>query len=250
MAVVLTCAVAACATSTGTESGGGLGTSPTAPTQIGQDGRGPVRVTRVRVFMKDGRPQAFVEGEIGDGCNHLDSMTQTRTSHAVAITATLRRQGEQCTMVMQYLNRWVPLDGSFAPGDYTVSANSVTIAFRLAAGGDGMLRVDPDPGPLPRDAGAPDAAVTSPAWLAILIQQLEMQPVANPPAFVASYEYNGEIVYFVPQRCCDIASLVYRSDGTIICNADGGFTGKGDGRCPDFFAARRNERIIWRDPRG
>lgn len=24
-----------------------------------------------------------------------------------------------------------------------------------------------------------------------------------------------------------------------------GAAGKGDGRCPDFFAARKNERIIW-----
>jgi hypothetical protein len=89
-----------------------------------------------------------------------------------------------------------------------------------------------------------------PAWLTIVIQQLQTQPVGNPPASVARYEYKGDTVYFVPQRCCDIASVVYRSDGTVMCQADGGFTGKGDGRCPDFLAERRNERILWRDPRG
>ena len=82
-----------------------------------------------------------------------------------------------------------------------------------------------------------------------LIQQLEAQPVANLPAFVARYEYTSDRVYFVPQRGCDVMSVVYRSDGTVMCHADGGFAGTGDGRCPDFFAERRNERIIWRDPR-
>src|SRR5262245_29307309 len=97
-----------------------------------------------------------------------------------------------------------------------------------------------------RNPVAPDQR---PEWLASLIHELETQPVANPPAFIARYEYKGDTVYFVPQRCCDVMSVVYRSDGAVICRADGGFTGTGDGRCPDFFAERRSELIIWRDPR-
>ena len=96
---------------------------------------------------------------------------------------------------------------------------------------------------------APDAPIAAPAWVTTVVQQLEAQPVATPPAFVASYEYKGDTVYFVPQRCCDVMSVVYRSDGTVMCHADGGLAGTGDGLCPDFFAERRNERIIWRDPR-
>jgi hypothetical protein len=107
-------------------------------------------VTRVRVFIREGQPQAYVEGEIGDGCSRLDSITQERTANTVAITATLRRQGQQCTMIMQYLNRWVPLDGSFEPGEYIVHANSATVEFRLVAGEGGTLRVEPDPGVPPR----------------------------------------------------------------------------------------------------
>jgi hypothetical protein len=100
-----------------------------------------------------------------------------------------------------------------------------------------------------RSPAAPDSALTSPGWLTTVTRQIEAQPVANPPAFIARYEYKGETVYFVPQRCCDVMSVVYRTDGTVMCKADGGFAGTGDGRCPDFFAERRNERIIWRDPR-
>ena len=32
-------------------------------------------------------------------------------------------------------------------------------------------------------------------------------------------------VYFVPQRCCDVMSVVYRSDGAVMCQADGGLRG-------------------------
>jgi hypothetical protein len=90
----------------------------------------------------------------------------------------------------------------------------------------------------------------NPEWLTVLIRSLESQPVANPPAFIARYDYGGRVVYYLPARCCDIPSNVYTADGTIICHADGGLKGDGDGRCPDFVATRKNEQIVWRDARG
>ena len=89
-----------------------------------------------------------------------------------------------------------------------------------------------------------------PAWLNALIADLERQPVANPPALIARYEYKGQTVYYLPPRCCDIPSTVYSATGTVLCAADGGMTGAGDGRCPDFYAERKDEAIIWRDTRG
>jgi hypothetical protein len=86
-------------------------------------------------------------------------------------------------------------------------------------------------------------------WLTALVHDLESQPVANPPAFIARYDYGGGVVYYLPPRCCDIPSNVYRGDGTIICHADGGLTGGGDGRCPDFLSTRKNEKIVWKDQR-
>jgi hypothetical protein len=88
-----------------------------------------------------------------------------------------------------------------------------------------------------------------PAAVAALIHELETQPVANPPAYVASYDYAGQIVYYVPPRCCDIFGDLYNAAGQVICHPDGGLTGRGDGRCPDFLSQRTNETIIWRDPR-
>ncbi|MEE9248961.1 MAG: hypothetical protein V3U79_09725 [Dehalococcoidia bacterium] len=86
-------------------------------------------------------------------------------------------------------------------------------------------------------------------WLTDLIQGLENEPVANPPVSITQYEYRGQIVYFAPQRCCDIFSDLYDADGNIIGHPDGGVTGQGDGRVPDFLEERSNGRIIWEDRR-
>lgn len=94
------------------------------------------------------------------------------------------------------------------------------------------------------------SAGSNPRWLTALIKGLQREPVANPPASIARYDYRGEVVYYLPPRCCDIPSNVYSAAGAIICHADGGIAGDGDGRCPDFYAARKNEKIIWRDRRG
>lgn len=88
-----------------------------------------------------------------------------------------------------------------------------------------------------------------PLWVTEMIRQMEREPVTNPPSYLARYEYAGATVYYVPPHCCDVASSLYDESGTLICGPDGGLTGRGDGRCPDFWAARRNEKIIWRDSR-
>jgi hypothetical protein len=88
-----------------------------------------------------------------------------------------------------------------------------------------------------------------PDWLAELIRKLQAEPVTNPPISVTQYEYAGKTVYFIPQRCCDIFSDLYDSDGSIIGHPDGGITGRGDGRVPDFHQERSGGRLIWQDER-
>jgi uncharacterized protein DUF6970 len=90
----------------------------------------------------------------------------------------------------------------------------------------------------------PGSASSIPAWLTALTHDIEAQPVANPPAYVARYDYKGESVYFLPQRCCDVMAILYRADGSIMCHPEGGLTGTGDGRCADFFVERKNEQVV------
>jgi hypothetical protein len=86
-----------------------------------------------------------------------------------------------------------------------------------------------------------------PAWLEEIIDNLEhSNAAADSSVYIARYEYQGKTVYYVSPRCCDEPSALYNAQGVLLCEPDGGFTGRGDGRCGDFLATRRNERMIWR----
>jgi hypothetical protein len=89
----------------------------------------------------------------------------------------------------------------------------------------------------------------NPQWVEQLIAKFQSDPVGNPPQSIWRYQYKGQTVYFVPQQCCDIYSTLYDATGTEICAPDGGLTGQGDGKCPDFFTERTDEKLIWQDPR-
>lgn len=88
-----------------------------------------------------------------------------------------------------------------------------------------------------------------PPWLQQLIANIESEPVTNPPSSILQYRYRGATVYFRTSRCCDVFSDLYDEAGALLCHPDGGITGGGDGRCADFFSSRRDEELIWQDPR-
>jgi hypothetical protein len=114
LALLVACslAIAAQGCSTHAQDGeGGLLNGPTAPSRVGADSERLVEVERVRVYVKDGRLQAFVEGPLGDGCTSLKAVTQTRAGNEVRISLTSVRVGEVCTMMLSYLKRWSPSRG-------------------------------------------------------------------------------------------------------------------------------------------
>ena len=82
-----------------------------------------------------------------------------------------------------------------------------------------------------------------------LITKFQNEPVGNPPQSIWRYEYNGETVYYVPPQCCDQCSILSDAECETICAPDGGFTGQGDGNCPDFFTNRTDEKLVWKDTR-
>ena len=93
-----------------------------------------------------------------------------------------------------------------------------------------------------KDDGLPNAIQAK-------IAELKRQPKQNPPAEIHSYLYQGQVVYTISSNCCDQFNYVYDKDLNIICAPSGGFTGRGDGRCPDFAARATQEHLVWRDPR-
>jgi len=89
----------------------------------------------------------------------------------------------------------------------------------------------------------------NPEWVDQLARKFAREPVGNPPQSIWRYEYNGQVVYYVPAQCCDMFSTLYDADGTEICAPNGGITGTGDGRCKDFMSQKTGEQLIWQDPR-
>jgi hypothetical protein len=43
--------------------------------------------------------------------------------------------------------------------------------------------------------------------------------------------------------------VVYDRNCNYVCAPDGGYTGKGDGKCKDFDSLAKEVRLIWKDDR-
>ncbi len=61
--------------------------------------------------------------------------------------------------------------------------------------------------------------------------------------------YKGKKVYYVVMPCCDFFNEVYDANCKYLGAPDGGFTGKGDGKIPDFFEVAKGEKLIWGKPK-
>ena len=88
-----------------------------------------------------------------------------------------------------------------------------------------------------------------PAWLKARIAAVLSERKRNPITRILRYQYEGKDVYYQSAPCCDQYSQVFDTKGKLICQPDGGITGKGDGQCPDFEKNKSNEKLVWQDPR-
>lgn len=64
-----------------------------------------------------------------------------------------------------------------------------------------------------------------------------------------AYRYKKQTVYLFLPSCCDKFSELYNEKGELICLPSGGITGKGDGRCNDFFKKRKDGHLLWKPQR-
>lgn len=94
-----------------------------------------------------------------------------------------------------------------------------------------------------------DLSPGTPICIIKKIKKIKSAEIRNPPAKVWRYEFKGQIVYYITAYCCDIPSELYDSDCNFICSPDGGITGNGDNKCPDFFNSRTKEVLVWEDSR-
>ena len=64
---------------------------------------------------------------------------------------------------------------------------------------------------------------------------------------VDEYLYKDKKVYLAIAQCCDFFNLLYDENCKEICAPTGGFTGKGDGKCPDFEKEAKLIKTIWKE---
>ena len=93
------------------------------------------------------------------------------------------------------------------------------------------------------------AAQKTPACIEQKIDSIKKQPVWNPPAEIYEYEYERRKVYAISANCCDFFNTVVDKDCSYVCAPSGGFTGRGDGKCKEFFKVAKQLRLVWKDER-
>lgn len=81
------------------------------------------------------------------------------------------------------------------------------------------------------------------------IDSFKMLPKGNPPRSIIEYTYNGNRVFYVPPQCCDQYSDLFDENCILLGHPDGGFSGRGDGKLPNFFADAKDPKVIWKDDR-
>jgi hypothetical protein len=89
----------------------------------------------------------------------------------------------------------------------------------------------------------------NPFWVYQMVATKMTQAVTNPPGSITKYTYNGQTVYYVSSGCCDQYNVVLDQQGQYLCAPDGGFTGRGDGKCVDFNDKATNHEVVWQDSR-
>jgi hypothetical protein len=89
-----------------------------------------------------------------------------------------------------------------------------------------------NPNNIPRDL---------PSCVKDLIRSKPSQPLE-----VWQYQYQNETVYLTIPDCCDQYVSVYSSQCVMICAPSGGITGRGDGKCPDFYKDANQGELIWK----
>lgn len=85
-----------------------------------------------------------------------------------------------------------------------------------------------------------------PACIQNKIDSFKVKEIHERPQKVVEYLYKEKKVYYIVMPCCDFFNEVYDDKCNYLGAPDGGFTGKGDGKIPDFFTEAKEEKLIWK----
>lgn len=127
------------------------------------------------------------------------------------------------------------------------------IAMLLAMLGSGCAVGDARPQPSPSSSAAstsrPSPSSTSlPEWLRVKIGQYEALPADRAPLGIWRITHNGQPAYYLYSPCCDQHNPLFSAGGKEVCNPSGGFTGRGDGKCPQPMDQGTKATLVWSHP--
>jgi hypothetical protein len=96
---------------------------------------GPIQIDSVDVELLESFPvraTARVTGVVGDGCSELLPIEQSRDGNELDISIRRRRPLDAvCPQIAHLFASRIPLEGTFAPGDYTLRVNDASVSFHV-----------------------------------------------------------------------------------------------------------------------
>jgi hypothetical protein len=108
----------------------------------------------------------------------------------------------------------------------------------------------------PADLNQKDSVITPkeinaalPTCIKNKIDSFKLKEAHERPQRVIEYMYKGKKVYYVAMPCCDFFNEVYDDKCNLLGVPDGGFSGQGDGKLPDFFKEAKSEKLVWGTPK-
>lgn len=84
-----------------------------------------------------------------------------------------------------------------------------------------------------------------PKWIKNLINENERKDIGLAYENIKKCIYQNQIAYYITSPCCDNYNYLYDKNNQVICAPDGGITGHGDGKCPNFSLDKNSCKLIW-----
>lgn len=92
------------------------------------------------------------------------------------------------------------------------------------------------------------SSASLPEWLRMKIAEFETLPADRAPLGVWRITHNGQPAFYLLSSCCDQYNPLFSAEGNEICNPSGGFTGRGDGKCPKPMDQGTKAALVWSHP--
>jgi inhibitor of cysteine peptidase len=96
---------------------------------------GQLPIEAVEVVVLESFPyqlRAQVRGYLPDSCTRLHEVTQSRTGNVITVSITTLRELEAfCLQRIEIVERTIPLEGAYPPGEYVLRVNNMAHNFTL-----------------------------------------------------------------------------------------------------------------------